>query len=99
MCDSVVVVPDAGPVWLAKNSDREPSEAQAVEHHLAASHGSGARLRCTHVEIDQVARTHAITISRPAWMWGCEMGINARGHALIDATYASLGLTPPGERR
>ncbi|MCA9652859.1 MAG: beta-lactamase family protein [Myxococcales bacterium] len=30
---------------------------------------------------------------------GMGVGINGRGHALIDATYASLGLTPPGERR
>jgi hypothetical protein len=31
MCDTMVVVgPDV--VWLAKNSDREPGEAQLVEH-------------------------------------------------------------------
>ncbi|HLT34738.1 MAG TPA: carcinine hydrolase/isopenicillin-N N-acyltransferase family protein [Enhygromyxa sp.] len=92
MCDSVVIVGEAGSVWLAKNSDREPSESQAVEHIPAAEHPDGARLRCTHVEIPQVRRTHAITIARPTWMWGCEMGINQ--HALAVANEAVFTRLP-----
>lgn len=36
-------------------------------------------LRCTHIEIPQVERTHAVVLSKPAWMWGCEIGANACG--------------------
>ncbi|KAK2096118.1 hypothetical protein P7K49_025152 [Saguinus oedipus] len=34
---------------------------------------------CTYISIDQVPRTHAIMISRPAWLWGAEMGANEHG--------------------
>jgi len=98
MCDSVAIVGDSGgPVWLAKNSDREPSEAQAVEHHVAAAHASGAVLRCTHVELPQAAKTFAITISRPAWMWGCEMGVNSHGLAVAnEAVFTRLPVAGSG---
>lgn len=81
MCDTMVVVgPDR--VWLAKNSDREPGEAQAVEHHPRRRHPPGARLRATYLELDEVAETHELVISRPAWMWGAEMGMNEHGLAI-----------------
>lgn len=35
--------------------------------------------QCTYISIDQVPRTHAIVISRPAWLWGAEMGANEHG--------------------
>ena len=35
--------------------------------------------QCTYIEIDQVAHTHAALLSRPAWMWGAEMGANENG--------------------
>lgn len=81
MCDTMVVVtPEA--VWLAKNSDREPGEAQAVERVPRARHAAGARLRTTYLELDQVRETHELVISRPAWMWGAEMGMNEHGLAI-----------------
>jgi hypothetical protein len=81
MCDTMVVVtPEA--VWLAKNSDREPGEAQAVEHVARGRHPAGARLRTTYLELDQVRETHELVISRPAWMWGAEMGMNEHGLAI-----------------
>lgn len=80
MCDTLVYVPpEGGPVWFGKNSDREPSEAQVVEHLPAARHPEGARLRATWIEIDQARDTHEVVLSRPAWMWGAEMGANAHG--------------------
>ena len=83
MCDTLVVVPPrAAKVVLAKNSDREPGEAQPIEVHPARRHSSGARLRATWIELDQVPRTHAIVLSRPAWMWGAEMGVNEHGLAI-----------------
>ena len=55
MCDSVVVVGD-GRVLLAKNSDRDPNEAQLLEWHPRRAHPRGAAVRCTWIEIPQVAR-------------------------------------------
>jgi dipeptidase len=85
MCDAIVAVPPAttdGAVWFGKNSDREPGEAQPIEHLAAAKHPPGARVRTTYLEIPQAAETHEAVISRPAWMWGCEMGANAHGLAI-----------------
>lgn len=77
MCDTVCSVgPDR--VLFGKNSDREPGEAQGVELIPARSGLSGAQ-RCTHVEVPQVERTRAVLLSRPAWMWGGEMGANDAG--------------------
>lgn len=36
-------------------------------------------LQCTYIEIQQVAHTHAIILSKPAWIWGAEMGSNEHG--------------------
>ena len=77
MCDTLVHLSDAG-VLFAKNSDRDPVEAQQVEFHPAADHEPG-RIRLTHTDIDQVAQTNAVLISRPWWMWGAEMGTNEHG--------------------
>ncbi|NXP12239.1 SCRN2 protein, partial [Thinocorus orbignyianus] len=35
--------------------------------------------QCTYLEIEQVERTHAVVLSRPAWLWGAEMGANEHG--------------------
>lgn len=78
MCDTVVVV-DADRVWFAKCSDRDPNEPQPIEWHEAAEHADGATVTCTYLEIPQARRTNRIMISRPAWMWGAEIGTNEHG--------------------
>jgi len=78
MCDTVVSIGDDG-VLFAKNSDRDANESQGVEWHAAATHDPGARLRCTWIEVPQVASTRAVVVSRPWWMWGAEMGANDAG--------------------
>ncbi len=77
MCDTVCAVDDQH-VLFGKNSDREAGEAQVVEVHQART-GLAGTVRCTHVSVPQTARTHAVLLSRPAWMWGCEMGANDAG--------------------
>ncbi|MBW1647238.1 MAG: C69 family dipeptidase [Deltaproteobacteria bacterium] len=81
MCDTFVALPPhtGGAVVFGKNSDREPNEAQTLEYHPPARHPSGARLRCTYIEIDQARDTFGVLLCRPFWMWGAEMGANERG--------------------
>lgn len=85
MCDTLVALSSRtsdGAVWFAKNSDREPGEAQSIEVVAASEHRPGEPLCCTYLEIPQVARTHAVVMSRPQSMWGCEMGVNEHGVAI-----------------
>jgi len=78
MCDSVVKV-ESTRVLFAKNSDRDANEPQVLDWHPARAHAPGTRLRCTWIDIPQAPETHAVLLSRPAWMWGAEMAANAQG--------------------
>lgn len=85
MCDTIVALGHTtadGAVLLAKNSDREPNEAHALLWLPAARHSAGADLRCTTATVPQAPETHATLLSKPFWMWGCEMGVNAHGVAI-----------------
>jgi len=83
VCDTIVVVGSAGePTWFAKNSDRAPAEAQVLELRPSEGHRLQARVHCGVRRIPQAHSTHSALLSRPAWMWGCEMGVNERGVAI-----------------
>lgn len=82
MCDTLVALPAAtgdGSTILAKNSDREPNEAQAITYVAGQQHPAGSTLQCTYIAIPQARETHAVLLSRPFWMWGAEMGANEHG--------------------
>jgi secernin len=82
MCDTIVALGNRtadGIALFAKNSDREPNEGQYLEWIPRTSHPPGATVRCTYQEIPQVEETYAVLLSRPFWMWGCEMGLNEHG--------------------
>jgi len=82
MCDTIVALGNStlnGKVLFAKNSDRDPNEAQYLDWHPAESHSLPKSLKCTYIEIPQVEKTHAILLSKPFWIWGAEMGANEFG--------------------
>jgi dipeptidase len=82
MCDTLVAVQNStadGKIWFAKNSDREPGEAQVVEQIPRKTHKNTAKLQCTHIAIPQAEQTFEVLLSRPFWMWGAEIGSNEHG--------------------
>ena len=102
MCDTLVAVSPStadGAVWFAKNSDREPGEAQIIEHLSAKSYSLPTNLRCTYLDLAQAGETFEVLLSRPFWMWGAEMGVNEHGLAIGNEavftrlTYEKSGLT------
>lgn len=84
--------------FFAKNSDRSPNEIQILEYH-AAKQGLCGNVDCTYISIPQVKETYAVLLSRPAWMWGAEMGINEFGLCIgneavfTKGAYGKMGLT------
>lgn len=84
-------------VLFAKNSDRDPNEAQVLEWHPAEEHSSGAEVECTWTTIAQVPSTRAVVLSRPWWMWGAEMGANDAGVVIgNEAVFTDSHETEPG---
>lgn len=96
MCDTLVALPNSTAgraTFFAKNSDRLFDEAQQVERHPRQQYEAGAYVDCTYIAIPQVRETQPITICRPWWMWGAEMGINGCGVAI--GNEAVFARTPP----
>ncbi|HVO23726.1 MAG TPA: C69 family dipeptidase [Candidatus Margulisiibacteriota bacterium] len=91
-CDSLVALGNStadGATLFAKNSDRPANECQPLLQVSAQSHAAGAALRCTYVEIPQVAETCRLIGSRPFWCWGFEHGLNEHGVAIGNHTVFS----------
>ncbi|EEB15958.1 Secernin-1, putative [Pediculus humanus corporis] len=84
-CNTFVVLPPLtgnGSVIFGKNSDRPEGEVQELVYEPSKQYVSGESLKCTYVEVKQVDKTYAVILSKPAWMWGCEMGANDQGVAI-----------------
>lgn len=81
MCDTQVLITDAA-VWFAKNSDREPSEPQPVVRFAAVRGDATRELQTTYLRIAQVPDRQGLILSKPAWCWGAEMGVNDAGVAI-----------------
>lgn len=78
-CDTFVALPPSTEkqrVIFGKNSDRPCDEVQEVVYFPASDFNGGEKVECTYIEIEQVAHTYAVVLSRPAWLWGAEMGAN-----------------------
>jgi len=92
MCDVLVALPPAtgAATLFAKNSDRPPAERQLV--HWSPARRDAGRLAATHIEIAaHPADTLACVLSRPAWGWGAEHGVNEAGVAIGNTTvYTTL---------
>uniref|UniRef100_A0A8C1ZL54 Secernin-2 n=1 Tax=Cyprinus carpio TaxID=7962 RepID=A0A8C1ZL54_CYPCA len=81
-CDCFVSLPPGSKedyVIFGKNSDRPRDEVQEVVYYPSSSHAPGSRVQCTYISIPQAEHTHAVVLSRPAWLWGAEMGANEHG--------------------
>ncbi len=100
MCDTLAALAAStarGAALFAKNSDRERNEAQVVEFHPPRQGAAGRPLQATYIAIPDVARTHAVLLSRPFWMWGAEMGANE--HGVVIGNEALHAKTPAQRRR
>ncbi|XP_028991684.1 secernin-3 isoform X1 [Betta splendens] len=78
-CDTFVALPPSTEgqfIIFGKNSDRPCDEVQEVVYFPARDYGAGEKVECTYIEVEQVAHTYAVVLSRPAWLWGAEMGAN-----------------------
>jgi secernin len=97
LCDTLVALGNStkdGSVIIAKNSDREPNECQVIRHFPRTKYPPGSKVRCTYLEIPQVAVTNEVVLSSPYWMWGAEMGANEYGVAIGNETAFSKEPVP-----
>ena len=77
--ESAISSPLPSVTVFGKNSDRPNDERHEVVYHPRRNHKEGSNLKCQYIVIPQVKTTQAVVLSRPSWLWGCEMGANEWG--------------------
>lgn len=98
MCDTLVSLGPDGALF-AKNSDRPPTEAQAVEWHPPARLDGAVQATWITVPVAATAESIGFVASRPTWAWGVEHGVNEAGVAIgNEAIFTTLDPcgAPPG---
>ena len=89
MCDTLGMIKN-GRAYFAKNSDRSPNEIQVLEYHPPRT-GLSGEVDVTYMSLPQAPETHGVLLSRPAWMWGAEMGVNDCGLCIGNEAVFTLG--------
>jgi len=85
MCDVLVAAGDetaSGTTLFGKNSDRHADECQPLLQLSESSYPPDATVRCSHIEIPQVAETYRVLGHSPWWLWGFEHGVNEHAVAI-----------------
>uniref|UniRef100_A0A1B6CC42 Secernin-2 n=2 Tax=Clastoptera arizonana TaxID=38151 RepID=A0A1B6CC42_9HEMI len=102
-CDTFIVLPPLtahGGIIFGKNSDRPSDEVQEVIYEPSNNFENGGKVKCTFIEIDQASSTKAVLLSKPAWMWGAEMGANDCGVVIgNEAVYTLVNQENISEKR
>lgn len=78
MCDTFIIPPElseTGNRILAKNSDREPNEAQHLIYYPRKA-VTAARVNTNFCQVEHVDESFATILSKPFHLWGAEMGVN-----------------------
>ena len=89
MCDTLGMIRN-NRAYFAKNSDRSPNEIQVLEYHPPRT-GLSGQVKVTYMSLPQASETHGVLLSRPAWMWGAEMGVNDCGLCIGNEAVFTLG--------
>lgn len=86
-----------GAVWFGKNSVRAPGAAHVVERWQGSTSSPGHTIQTSGLHVPQAQETHAVILSRPTWMWGADMGVNAHGVAVgVDPTLTRVPVPSKG---
>ncbi|XP_069505022.1 secernin-1 isoform X3 [Ambystoma mexicanum] len=88
---------EGGHVLFGKNSTRPKDEVQEVVYVPAATHPPESEVQCTYVAVAQAPRTHSVMLSKPAWMWGAEMGANEHGVCIASEAVVTKEAAPGAE--
>ena len=89
MCDTLGMIRN-NRAYFAKNSDRSPNEIQVLEYYPPRT-GLSGQVKVTYMSLPQASETHGVLLSRPAWMWGAEMGVNDCGLCIGNEAVFTLG--------
>ena len=83
-CDTFVIVGanfscESKGTLFGKNSDRPSDEKHEVIRIPSSRYADDDFVECTFIRVPQVQETIDCILSKPCWMWGCEMGANWSG--------------------